>query len=74
MGTNRRSVDEARYIINLSPFEMFPFAVGFRPLDRYTLPFRRYRTLSHAKAAAKGLRDSTIYEFNFDNDTWEVME
>lgn len=74
MGTNRRSVDEARDIIDLSPFEMFPFAVGFRPLDRYTLPFRRYRTLSHAKAAAKGLSDSTIYEFNFDNDTWEVME
>ena len=74
MGTNRRSVDEARDIIDLSPFEMFPFAVGFMPLDRYTLPFRRYRTLSHAKAAAKGLRDSTIYEFNFDNDTWEVME
>lgn len=74
MGTNYRSVDEARDIKNLSPFEMFPFAVGFRPLDRYTPPFRRYRMLSHAKAAAKVLRDSTIYEFNFDNDTWEVME
>ena len=73
MGTNRRSVDEARDIIDLSPFEIFPYAVGFVNVA-YRVGFRRYRTLSHAKAAAKGLRDSTIYEFNFDNDTWEVME
>ena len=74
MGTNRRSVDEAYKLENLSPFEIFPYAVGFVAAGYYRAGFRRYRTLSHAKAAAKGLRDSTIYEFNFDNDTWEVME
>ena len=73
MGTNRRSVDEARDIKDLRPFEIFPYAVGFVNVA-HRAGFRRYRTLYHAKAAAKGLRDSNVYEFNFDNDTWEVME
>lgn len=34
----------------------------------------KYGHSEEFEAAAKGLRDSTIYEFNFDNDTWEVME
>ena len=76
MGTNRRSVDEAYMLENLSPFEIFPYAVGFKTGLRYLRKpgFRRYRTEGHAKAAAKGLIDSKLYQFNFDTDKWEVME
>lgn len=73
--------DEAKALDELSPYEIFEYAIYCSVFDpygspHYKEPYRRYRTLAHAKVAAKGLRntyhvDITFYKFNFQTEEWE---
>lgn len=77
-----KSRDESKTLEDLSPVEMYPFAVYFPIYEdpkHYKVPYRRYRTKAHAKTAARAggnryISEGTkVYEFNFNSEIWEEV-
>lgn len=78
----KNAADEAFSLEELSPFDLFPYAlhiVAYEDPKHYKRPFRRYRTLSHAKNARKGLgefvggKPVNIFQYSMEHEQWEVV-
>jgi hypothetical protein len=76
MADSKNSEHGAKVLTDLSPVEFYPFALyipAYEDPKHYKKPYRRYRTLAHARVAGKGFRDVMYYEFNFENECWEEV-
>jgi hypothetical protein len=78
MANAKNTQDGAKVLSDLSPYEIYEYALYVPMYEEpwhYQNPYRRYKTIAHAKSAAKSLgKDVKYYKFNFETECWEEYD